>query len=52
MELRLATAADAPTIARVHLDSWRATYRGIVSDSFLQTRTYEQTEDRWREFLV
>ena len=52
MELRLATAEDAPVIARVHLDSWRATYRGIVSASFARTRTYRRTTARWREFLA
>jgi ribosomal protein S18 acetylase RimI-like enzyme len=52
MELRLATAADVPAIARVHLDSWRVTYRGLVSESFLQGRTREQTEERWRDFLA
>ena len=52
MELCLAAAADVPTIARVHLDSWLATYHGLVSDSFLQSRTHEQTEKRWCEFLA
>lgn len=52
MRLRLATAADVPAIARVHLDSWRATYRGLVSESFVQTRNYEQTEVRWRDFMA
>ena len=52
MDLRPATVADIPAIARVHLDSWRATYRGLVSESFLQTRTYERSEERWREFLA
>lgn len=51
-KLRLATAADVPIIARVHLDSWHATYRGLVSESFLQTRTLEQTGERWRDFLA
>jgi ribosomal protein S18 acetylase RimI-like enzyme len=52
MDLRPATMTDVPDIARVHLDSWRATYRGIVSEAFMQTRTYERTEERWREFLA
>ncbi len=52
MKLHLAAVADVSTVARVHLDSWLATYRGLVSDSFLQSRDYEQTEKRWREFLA
>lgn len=52
MELCPATTDDIPAIARVHLDSWRVTYRGLISESFLQTRSYEQTEERWRDFLA
>src|SRR3954454_4291977 len=33
--VRPAVVADAPQMARVHVDSWRQTYRGLVSDSVL-----------------
>ena len=33
--VRPAEAADAPGIARVHVESWRETYRGSVSDDLL-----------------
>jgi L-amino acid N-acyltransferase YncA len=33
--IRPAQASDAPGIARVHVDAWRSTYRGIVPDAFL-----------------
>jgi hypothetical protein len=32
MSIRPATAADAAVIAKVHADSWRTTYPGIVPD--------------------
>jgi len=52
MKLLLATAADAPAIARVHVDSWNVAYCGIISESFLKARTYERCEARWRERLA
>jgi ribosomal protein S18 acetylase RimI-like enzyme len=33
--LRLARREDAPAIAAVHVDAWRATYRGIFPDDVL-----------------
>lgn len=32
MRIREALPKDATSIARVHVDAWRATYRGIVPD--------------------
>lgn len=34
-DLRRAQPADAPSMARVHVDSWRETYRGLMSDAVL-----------------
>lgn len=34
-QVRAAVEADAPTIAQVQVDSWRATYRGILPQAFL-----------------
>ena len=33
--VRPAKAADAPGIARVHVESWRETYRGLMADELL-----------------
>ncbi len=49
--LREARQEDARAIARVHVDSWRSTYRGIVPEGFLAEMSYEDFEDRWREWL-
>ncbi|MBX6352721.1 MAG: GNAT family N-acetyltransferase [Thermoflavifilum sp.] len=46
--IRRATPADAPAVARVHVDSWRTTYRGIVPDAFLDSLSYAESERRWR----
>jgi L-amino acid N-acyltransferase YncA len=45
--IREATAADIPKIARVHVDSWRTTYAGIVPAIFLASMSYEDFEARW-----
>jgi GNAT superfamily N-acetyltransferase len=49
--IREAKPEDALAIARVHVDSWRTSYRGIVPDGFLASLSYEDFEQRWRERL-
>jgi GNAT superfamily N-acetyltransferase len=49
--IREARQEDAAAIARVHVDSWRTTYRGIVPEGFLAEMSYEDFEDRWRGWL-
>jgi len=49
--IRTATLLDAPAIARVQVDSWRETYRGIVPDEFLANLSYERPEQMWRRGL-
>ncbi|ESA33964.1 gcn5-related n-acetyltransferase [Leptolyngbya sp. Heron Island J] len=47
MLLREATHDDIPAIARVHVDAWRTTYRGIFPDELLQNMTYQRRENGW-----
>lgn len=49
--IRPARVEDASGIARVHVDSWRTSYRGIVPDEVLATLSYEQREEVWRRGL-
>ncbi|MCB0713336.1 MAG: GNAT family N-acetyltransferase [Ignavibacteriae bacterium] len=49
--VREATAHDAEGIARVHIDSWRTTYRGIVPDNVLENMDFAQRSELWRERL-
>ncbi|WP_372869256.1 GNAT family N-acetyltransferase [Planomicrobium okeanokoites] len=51
MEIRKATLADARGIARVHVDSWLATYKGIVPDAYLNQLNYGARERLWNENL-
>jgi ribosomal protein S18 acetylase RimI-like enzyme len=52
MRIRRATVDDAPALARVHVDSWRAAYRGLVPDAFLKRFEYHWRERRFREALT
>lgn len=49
--IRKAKLKDAAGIARVHVDSWKTTYQGIVADSFLDSLTYEDRTARWTQIL-
>jgi L-amino acid N-acyltransferase YncA len=49
--LRPARIEDAPQIARVHVDSWRAKYSGIMPEDFLAAMSHEDFEVRWHGWL-
>jgi GNAT superfamily N-acetyltransferase len=51
MKIRLAKVDDAPAISRVHIDSWRTSYKGIVPDQVLDNLDYVRNNIRWREML-
>lgn len=47
MNIRLASISDVEGIACVHLESWRTTYDGIISSSFLTNLTLEGRKINW-----
>ncbi|AOV08142.1 GNAT family N-acetyltransferase [Sporosarcina ureilytica] len=47
MFIRKAAVEDVKGIAKVHVDSWRTTYQGIVPDSYLNSLAYEEREKIW-----
>lgn len=52
MQIRLATLADAPAIAHVHVASWRTTYAGIIPDAVLAQMTDEARRlANWQRIL-
>ena len=51
MQIREAASDDIPGIARVHVDTWRTAYVGIIPAEYLAGLTYERSEIRWREHL-
>jgi GNAT superfamily N-acetyltransferase len=50
--IRVAVLADAEGIARVHVATWRAAYRGILPDSVLAEQSEAKRTRQWREWLV
>ncbi len=49
MKIREATPADAATVARLHAESWRAAYRGILTDKFLDSEAHPERLALWTE---
>jgi GNAT superfamily N-acetyltransferase len=52
VSIRAATLLDAEAIAKVHVESWRTAYRGIVPDDFLAQLSYAQHEQFWYQILT
>ena len=46
--MRPAVLADATAIARVHVATWRTTYRGMLPDDFLASLAEAHYADRWK----
>jgi GNAT superfamily N-acetyltransferase len=51
VHIRKAIPLDASAIARVHVDSWRTTYRGIIPESYLKSLSYDQRANQWKNSL-
>jgi ribosomal protein S18 acetylase RimI-like enzyme len=51
MIIRSAGQDDIPHLARVHVESWRTAYRGIVADSFLAALSYPKHEARHQRMM-
>jgi GNAT superfamily N-acetyltransferase len=49
--IRPATLADAPAIATVRVNAWRATYRGMIPDAYLDAMKVEDSESLWARVL-
>ena len=50
--IRSATPVDARAIATIHVEAWRAAYRGIVPDEYLDSLSIDGRESAWRENLL
>ncbi|MBI3296485.1 MAG: GNAT family N-acetyltransferase [Deltaproteobacteria bacterium] len=51
ISIRKATAEDTREMARVHVDTWRSTYAGIVPQDFLDGLNYEDRAAMWARIL-
>ena len=52
IQTRAAVPEDAASTARVHVDSWRSTYAGIVPAEYLAGLSYRNRESLWKELLT
>ena len=51
IRIRRATPSDASGIARVHVNSWRTTYAGLVPQDYLNELSRASREATWEESL-
>jgi len=51
MNIRPAKPDDAQILATLHLDSWRAAYKGLVPESYLNALDYNKRAQSFRESL-
>ncbi|KIL43446.1 GNAT family acetyltransferase [Jeotgalibacillus alimentarius] len=51
MNIRKATPQDAAGIAKVQVDTWKTTYRGMVPDDYLAQMTYSRREEMWEKII-
>ena len=50
--IRPARLRDVDAIARVHVDSWRSTYRGLVPESYLASLDVADRARMWADILA
>ena len=49
MNIRNAEHSDADAIALIHAESWRSSYRGILSDEFLDGAVWDERRSFWQK---
>lgn len=52
IQLRRAVPEDAAALAAVEVHCWRATYRGLMPDAFLDELSEAEKADAWRQNLL
>lgn len=50
--IRSATPVDARAIATIHVEAWRAAYRGIVPGEYLDALSIDDRAASWRQILL
>lgn len=51
VDLRMATLEDAEAIARIHVETWRSTYAGMLPDELLVGMALEKQTAMWQRML-
>ncbi|RZT21771.1 GNAT family N-acetyltransferase [Fictibacillus sp. BK138] len=52
MKIRHAEVKDAAQIAKVQVQSWQASYKGIVDSNYLSKMSIDERTLRWEEWLL
>lgn len=52
MQLRRATASDAPALAQVHVAAWHVAYQGLVPVTYLENFTLQKREAAFRAAIA
>lgn len=52
MDIRKAREEDAAKIARVHVESWQETYKGLIDQDYLDSLKIDNRERMWKETLA
>lgn len=50
--VRAARPSDAPALAHIYVDVWRATYAGLVPDQVLVGMSYERQAAQWERVIA
>ncbi len=50
--VRFADRTDAQAIARIRVDAWRATYKGMIPDAYLDAMNVEESAALWARILT
>ncbi len=51
MIIRQASVEDIRLIAHLYVSNHKATYKGLVSDDYLNNLTVEKASERWKDYL-
>ncbi len=52
IHVREANLSDVSKLAKVHVDTWKTTYQGIVPQDYLDNLSYKEREERWIRILT
>ena len=51
LEIRNADPSDLSSVAEIHVASWQAAYRGIISDEILDSLSVKERQQTWKEWI-
>jgi len=52
IRIRASSREDYSAIARIHVDSWKTTYKGIISQDYLDSLSITSREPWWKDVIA